>query len=102
MESLSSTPLLPTAKMQKAVELLFFDHLSDREIANACGIARATLANWKNLSEFQAALRDFSLQHRNQAYALLESGSDKAVRTLLELLDSKNETIRFRLACDAN
>ena len=51
MEDLSSIPLLPTAKMQKAVELLFFDRLPDKEIAaNQCGIARATLANWKNLT----------------------------------------------------
>lgn len=45
MEIISSEPLLPTGKMQKAVQLLFFDRLSDREIAKACGIARATLAN---------------------------------------------------------
>jgi HEAT repeat protein len=86
--------------MQKAVELLFFDHLPDKEIAKACGIARATLANWKNLPEFQSALRDYGLQNRNQAYALLESGSDKAVRTLLELLDSKSESTRLKAAIE--
>jgi len=86
--------------MQKAVELLFLDHLSDKEIAKKCGIARATLANWKKLPEFQAALRAFGTQHRNQAYARLESGSDKAVRTLLELLDSENENTRLKAAIE--
>jgi hypothetical protein len=100
VKTVSSTPVLPSGKMQKAVELLFLDHLSDAEIAKECGIARATLANWKNLPGFQAALRAFGVQHRNQAYALLESGSHKAVRTLLALLDSENENTRLKAAIE--
>ena len=91
---------LPTAKMEKAVKLLFFDHLSDKEIAETCGVARSTLATWKKLPEFQQALRDFGAQQRAEAYALLESGADKAVRTLLELLDADQETTRLRAATE--
>lgn len=86
--------------MHNAIELLFLDQLPDKEIAQACGISRATLANWKNRPEFQAALRDFGLRYRRLAYARLESGSEKAVQTLLKLLDSANESIRLKAAVE--
>ena len=86
--------------MEKAVELLFFDRLSDKEIARHCDVARSTLACWKNLPEFQDALQDFGRQQRLQAYTLLESGSEQAVRTLLDLLDSDNENIRLKSAVE--
>lgn len=89
-----------SAKMHTAIELLFLDQLPDKEIAQACGISRATLANWKNRPEFQTALREFGRQYRQMAYARLESGSKKAVLSLLELLDSQNENVRLKAAVE--
>ena len=61
-----------SAPMGKAVELLFYDELTDGEIAEAVGVSRRSLTRWKERKDFQEALREL----------LLEQGIDVTVAAI--------------------
>jgi transcriptional regulator with XRE-family HTH domain len=86
--------------MQRAIELVFFDELTDEQIANAVGISRRALARWKKRDDFQSALSEFSVRRRERAHEVLDATVEKAAYTLRELLDSDNEQVRLRAAAE--
>jgi AraC-like DNA-binding protein len=89
-----------TGKMQRAVELLYYDQLTDEQIAQDLGISRRGLTRWKKQPEFQNALGEFAALQRQKAKELLEATVTKAATTLRDLLDSKNENIRLKASLE--
>jgi hypothetical protein len=94
------TPKPLTARMERAVELLFYDDLTDDQIADAVSVGRRTLVRWKGRDEFQSALVEFSARQRQRAHEVLDATVEKAARTLRDLLDSDSEQIRIRAAVE--
>ena len=94
------SPKVLTGKMQRAVELLYYDQLTDEQIAQELGISRRGLTRWKKQPEFQNALGEFATLQRQKANEVLESTVTKTATTLRDLLDSENENIRLKAALE--
>ena len=89
-----------TGKMQRAVELLYYDQLTDEQIAQELGISRRGLTRWKKQPEFLNALGEFAALQRQKANEVLEATVTKAATTLRDLLDSENENIRLKASLE--
>ena len=89
-----------TGKMQRAVELLYYDQLTDEQIAQELRISRRGLTRWKKQPEFENALGEFATLQRQLANEVLQSTVTKAATTLRDLLDSENENIRLKAALE--
>jgi|SRR5579884_153391 len=84
-----------TAKQERAALLAAEDEISDDEIAAQCGIARSTLARWKDLPEFQArvrahvdelgrALARYHIARRDKRMALLQERNNRLHQIVAE------------------
>lgn len=62
--------------------------------AKAAGCSRSTLNAWLETAEFKTAVDKARSQTFAAGLDVLKSGTMKAVRTLIALLDSRNENIR--------
>ena len=91
-------PVLKTQQMLDAAMLCFEDRMTDQEIADHLGIARRTLNVWKNREDFSEALQGFAMASRHHAYQHLQNAAERAVHTLLSLMEAGSEPIRLK-AC---
>ena len=87
-----------TKKMSDAVMLCYEDKLSDQEIAKEVGINPRTLANWKGREEFSEAIEHLAAISRHQAHKHLQNAAERAVHTLLALMEAGSEPVRLK-AC---
>jgi hypothetical protein len=88
-----------STKMQKAIPVI----LSEKTISKGCkkaGIDRATFYNWMNHSSFKEEFLNQSRQLLNFSIYELRYKIDASAKTLGKLLESKNENIRLKAACN--
>jgi transposase len=81
------------AKQLKCLEMLICGDLLQKEIAEELGVSENTITNWKKSEEFQKAYT--STIHNKILYA-----TGKALKTQTELLNSKNDNVRYSAAKD--
>jgi transcriptional regulator with XRE-family HTH domain len=93
----SNNSLLPVLSEQKqrAVRLLVQDKLTDEKIAEACGVTRQTITNWKREPDFIAAMHevaaevaqalyDLPITHRRNRVVDLQTIRDKLMQVITE------------------
>jgi DNA-binding XRE family transcriptional regulator len=73
--------------------MLITGKYTQKEIAQSLGICEKSIINWKSSEEFQNAYN--SAVRKNLSYA-----AGKALKTQIELLDSKNDNVRYSAAKD--
>ena len=86
------------ARQQRAAVLLA-SGCNSGSVAEQLKIHRSTLAKWQNLPEFEAFVNELMQEGRAAARAKLVGAAEKAVSTLLGLLESRDE--RTRLAASS-
>ena len=91
---------LPDNVVQEMAEVVFLDQLSDADIASQYGMSKPTFYKLKRTSRFQQALKHYGEIAVREANTRIQAASDKAVRTLIDLLDSDNPTIRLKAAVE--
>lgn len=89
-------------KELKAINLRYEGQKYEK-IANVVGVSLATVKNWFSSSgRLQNAYRDFEKERnsalKEEALLNLKKSVGKATKTLVQLLDSNNPTIRLRAA----
>lgn len=77
----------------KAIELLAFEGITQKEVATRLEIHENTITNWKKDSLFMEELDKANRQSINTA-------SSKALGVMLGLLSAKSEMVRFNAAKD--
>ena len=79
-----------TKKKQKAIELLFNDELTIKEIAQKLHCGERTLYSWKNNPEFIKAQNEYAISQFDEALP-------EAVKTLLDLIkNGKSELVKLQ------
>ena len=91
---------LPDNVVQEVVEVVFLDQLSDSDIAAQFSMSKPTFYKLKRTRRFQKALGDYGEIAVREANTRIQAASDKAVRTLLDLLDSDIPAIRLKAATE--
>jgi hypothetical protein len=91
---------LPENVVQEVVEVVFFDQLPDSDIASQFNMSKPTFYKLKGTSRFQKALKDYGEISVREANTRIQAASDKAVRTLIDLLDSDIPAIRLKAAVE--
>ena len=91
---------LPDNVVKEVVEVVFLDQLSDAEIASQYQISKPTFYKLKRTSRFQRALKDYGEIAVREANTRIQAASDKAVATLVDLLDSDNPAIKLKAAIE--
>ncbi len=89
-----------TAKMHKAAYLLYQDELTDEQVAKEVGVSRKTLSLWKQKPEFADELTGMSTKQRERAYTVLESNSELAANTLVELARTGADHVRLKASLE--
>lgn len=80
------------AEQAKAIEMLVQGGYTQREIADAVGVTQTTISTWKNKDDkFKDALHERQL-------TFLGDAVPKAMKTMIDLLDSKSDYVRFQAA----
>ena len=92
---------LPDDIIQDMAEVVFLDQLSDSDIAARFGMSKPTLYKLKRTSRFQKALKDYGEIAVREANTKIQAASEKAVITLLNLLDDDSPAIRLKAATEA-
>ena len=77
----------------KCIELMITSDKSNSKIAQEIGVHRNTISNWLKNEEF---LNEKSKFIKTQ----LQSSAGKALRTMVKLLNAKNEQVRYNAAKD--
>jgi len=91
---------LPDNVVQEVVEVVFLDQQSDSDIATQFNMSKPTFYKLKLTSRFQRALKDFGEIAVREANTRIQAASDKAVGTLIDLLDVDNPAIRLKAAIE--
>ena len=86
--------------VQEMAEVVFLDQLSDSDIAARFKMSKPTLYKLKRTSRFQKALKDYGEIAVREANSRIQAASDKAVKTLLDLLDSDIPSIKLKAATE--
>ena len=84
-------PLTIQPKTKAAIEMMVFDGMKRAEAAKAAGIHEDTLKLALRKSEVLAYLND-------QMEVLRTSGRPRALHTMIDLLDDKNSSVKFKAA----
>ena len=69
-----------------------------REIAKDCGITPQTISAYRNLDEYQVLISRLSQSALRASQLMLLDASCKAVSTILEAMDSDNDSVRLKAA----
>ncbi len=88
-----------TGRQQRAV-LAILETQTMEAAAKAAGVARVTLYEWEKLPAFKDALGEARTELYREGMGALKGATAKAVRRLVELLDSRNENTRRLTARD--
>jgi hypothetical protein len=91
---------LPDRIVQEVVEVVFSDQQSDSDIATHFNMSKPTFYKLKRTSRFQRALKDYGEIAIREANTRIQAASDKAVGTLIDLLDVDNPAIRLKAAIE--
>jgi len=86
-----------TTQQERAAELLA-SGCTVEAVTQELEIHRATLANWKKLSQFEAYANQLMEERRAVAWTKMIALSEKATGALENLLESENEKIRLAAA----
>lgn len=81
------------SKRIEAIKLMVTTEKHQKEIAKEIGINETTISRWKRRKDFNQTKKDCEREY-------LSSLSPKALRTLEELLGSKNDYVRLAAAKD--
>ncbi len=77
----------------KAIELLAFESMTQREVATKLGVHENTVTNWKKNAEF---IRELTKANKKS----ITAASNRALATMLGLLKAKSSLVRFYAAKD--
>ena len=91
---------LPDNVVQEVVEVVFLDQQSDSDIATQFNMSKPTFYKLKLTSRFQRALKDYGEIAVREANTRIQAASNKAVGTLIALLDVDNPAIRLKAAIE--
>ena len=91
---------LPDNVVQEVVEVVFLDQLSDEDISSKFSMSKPTFYKLKRTRRFQKALKDYGEIAVREANTRIQAASDKAVGTLIDLLDIDNPAIRLKAAIE--
>lgn len=81
------------SKLDKAIELMVFTNLSQREIAKKLDVREETVSRWKQREEFKT-------KKKNLQEEFIKDLTSPAIRTMKELLNSHSDYVRFQTAQD--
>ena len=81
------------SKLDKAIELMVFTNLSQREIAKKLDVREETVSRWKQREEFKT-------KKKNLQEEFIKDLTSPAIRTMKELLNSHSDYVRFQAAQD--
>ena len=95
-----SNDIVNTLPVEEVVEVVFLDQLSDADIASQFHMSKPTFYKLKGTSRFQKALKDYGEIAVREANTRIQAASDKAVATLVDLLDSDNPAIKLKAAIE--
>jgi len=73
----------------------FVQGYTEKEMAEAMGVSKDTIKRIKSSDEFKAVLKSISLEIVEVSRVFLASAGIKAVRTLIDCLDSSSDKIRL-------
>lgn len=83
---------------QERVAFLMAAGRSVKAAAEESGVGERTIHTWLKDSEFKTLVDEMRARILSEAVGKLASSTDKAVQTLLNLLDDTNSTVRLRAA----
>lgn len=81
------------SKMDKAINMMVYTNLTQREIAEKLDVREETISRWKNREDFKSKKKE------EEGKFLFELTSP-AMRTMRELLNSHSDYVRFQAAQD--
>ena len=81
------------SKMDKAINMMVYTNLTQREIAEKLDVREETISRWKNREDFKSKKKE------EEGKFLCELTSP-AMRTMRELLNSHSDYVRFQAAQD--
>ena len=81
------------SKMDKAIDMMVYTNLTQREIAEKLDVREETISRWKNREDFKSKKKE------EEGKFLFELTSP-AMRTMKELLNSRSDYVRFQAAQD--
>lgn len=81
------------SKMEKAIDLMVYTNLTQREIAEKLDVREETISRWKNRD-------DFNSKKKEEEGKFLFELTSPAMRTMRELLNSHSDYVRFQAAQD--
>lgn len=81
------------SKMEKAIHLMVYTTLTQREIAEKLDVCEETISRWKNRDDFKSKKKE---EEREFLFEL----TSPAMRTMRELLNSNSDYVRFQAAQD--
>ncbi len=81
------------SRQEKCVELMALGELTQKQIAKQIGVTEKTICTWKKGKEFMS-------EYDARVRISIRSRAAKAFRTYTNLLDSKNEMIRYLVSKD--
>ena len=81
------------SKMEKAIDMMVYTNLTQREIAEKLDVREETISRWKNREDFKSKKKE------EEGKFLFELTSP-AMRTMKELLNSHSDYVRFQAAQD--
>lgn len=79
------------SKMDKAIELMVYTNLSQREIAKKLDVREETVSRWKNQEKFQSRKNELQKEYLKDLVA-------PAIRGLNDLLDANSEFVKLEAA----
>ncbi len=87
-----------TARIERAVSMVYFDGAKEAQIAEALGIRPVTVRDWKRRPEWAAAVAELRAHQRKLAFDRLDVLTPRAASAIEECLASDNETVKFKAA----
>lgn len=81
------------SKMDKAINMMVYTNLTQREIADKLDVREETVSRWKNREDFKSKKKEEEMK-------FLFELTSPAMRTMKELLNSHSDYVRFQAAQD--
>ena len=81
------------SKMDKAINMMVYTNLTQREIAEKLDVREETISRWKNREDFKS-------KKKEEEGKFLVELTPPAMRTMRELLNSHSDYVRFQAAQD--
>jgi putative ATPase subunit of terminase (gpP-like) len=82
-----------SAKQEKCLKLMIEGNLTQKEIASQINVSEKTISSWKRQEEF---MQEYDMLMQKS----IKSIAAKAFRTQTNLLDSKNDMVKYLVSKD--